>query len=267
MLSIPGGVLADRVSKQKLQLTMQALVGDLHAGHRLLRRHRRRALDAVRHAALIGVANALNAPAFQSSMPLLVHRQDLPGAISLNSAMMNGTRVVGPVLAALLFAALGCRCRSVFIVNAFTYLFFIAALLYVRMPDVKSIHAAKGWRQLGTGMHTVRERLVLSRLLLGMFLFSLFSLVLHRAVPVGRPPRVRHRVGRATRTAGCTPIWGTGAFSERSRSARVLALVDRKVLIVRGFVALRDLPRHLLPGRVARRSPFRSRRCWASPTS
>jgi hypothetical protein len=47
----------------------------------------------------------LNAPAFQSSMPLLVHRQDLPGAISLNSAMINGTRVIGPVIAAILAVA------------------------------------------------------------------------------------------------------------------------------------------------------------------
>ena len=66
---------------------------------------------------------------------------------------------------------------QIFVVNSFTYLFFIAALLYVHMPDVKSTDRPKGWRQLGTGIRTVRERLVLRRLLFGMFLFSLFSLV------------------------------------------------------------------------------------------
>ncbi len=85
---------------------MQAAVGDLHPP----RWPYCIAVDAAiwtlfASQLCIGIANALNAPAFQSSMPLLVHRQDLPGAISLNSAMMNGTRVVGPVLAALLAAA------------------------------------------------------------------------------------------------------------------------------------------------------------------
>ena len=105
LLSIPGGVLADRVSKQKLQLTMQIssalftlVIAWIVATDAALW-----TVFAVQLG--IGVANALNAPAFQATMPLLVHRQDLPGAISLNSAMINGTRVMGPVLAAILAAA------------------------------------------------------------------------------------------------------------------------------------------------------------------
>ena len=79
------------------------------------------------------------------------------------------------------------------------------------MPDVKSIHAAKGWRQLGVGLHTVRERLVLSRLLLGMFLFSLFSLVY-----IGLFPSVA-RLAFGIESSSNTyrwlyAIWGTGAF-------------------------------------------------------
>ena len=106
LLSIPGGVLADRVSKQKLQLTMQSASVDASPSSIAYCVARDAALWTLFAAQLgIGIANALNAPAFQSSMPLLVHRQDLPGAISLNSAMMNGTRVIGPILAALLAVA------------------------------------------------------------------------------------------------------------------------------------------------------------------
>ena len=78
-------------------------------------------------------------------MPLLVHRQDLPGAISLNSAMINGSRVMGPVLAAILAVGGHVRRVQIFLVNAATYLFFIAALLIVRMPDVaRHVHRARG---------------------------------------------------------------------------------------------------------------------------
>jgi MFS family permease len=158
----------------------------------------------------IGVANALNAPAFQSSMPLLVHRQDLPGAISLNSAMINGSRVLGPMLAALL-AVLGMSVAQIFLVNAATYLFFIGALLIVRMPSVRGSHLAKGWRQLLTGFHIARERLVLSRLLIGMFLFSLFSLVYIGLFP--SIVRLNLDISPASNTyRWLYAIWGSGAF-------------------------------------------------------
>jgi hypothetical protein len=59
----------------------------------------------------IGIGNALNAPAFQGTMPNLVPKEDLPGAISLNSVMINGSRVIGPTIAAVLMSR-GCRARG-----------------------------------------------------------------------------------------------------------------------------------------------------------
>lgn len=234
ILSIPGGVLADRVSKQKLQLTAQSasVVLTIAIAFLVSGEH---ALWTIFAAQLgIGIANAFNAPAFQASMPLLVHRRDLPGAISLNSAMINGTRVIGPVLAALL-AVLGMSVAKIFLVNAATYLFFIGALLIVRMPDVRSGNTAHGWRQLTTGLEIARDRLVLSRLLLGMFLFSLFSLVY-----IGLFPSVA-RLLLGIPSGGSTyrwlyATWGAGAFVGAISVGTFLAVVDRRVLIVRGFI-------------------------------
>ncbi len=234
VLSIPGGVLADRVSKQKLQLTMQSasVVLTIIIAYCVAKET---ALWTIFAAQLgIGIANALNAPAFQSSMPLLVHRQDLPGAISLNSAMINGTRVVGPVLAALL-AIGGLSVSGIFLVNAATYIFFIAALLIVKMPDVRSGNTAKGWRSLTTGVNIARNRLVLSRLLIGMFLFSLFSLVYIGLFP--SVIRLNLDISPASTTyRWLYAIWGLGAFFGAISVGTFLSRIDRKVLIVRGFV-------------------------------
>jgi predicted MFS family arabinose efflux permease len=167
-------------------------------------------------------------------MPLLVHRQDLPGAISLNSAMINGTRVMGPVLAAILAVA-GMSVASIFLVNAATYLFFIAALLIVKMPDVRSGSTARGFRSLTVGLNIARHRLVLSRLLLGMFLFSLFSLVYIGLFPsVARLNFGIDPVGATYRWLYAT--WGAGAFLGALSVGTFLSMIDRKVLIVRGFV-------------------------------
>ena len=45
---------------------------------------------------IVGIGNALYAPVFSAVLPVLVPRRDMAGAISLNSAQMNGSRVIGP---------------------------------------------------------------------------------------------------------------------------------------------------------------------------
>ena len=234
VLSIPAGVLADKVSKQKLMLSMQAISIVLTVAL---------AIVVANDIALwtifviqlgIGSANAIQAPAFQSSMPLLVHRQDLPGAISLNSAMINGSRVMGPVLAALLAAA-GFSTSQIFLVNAVTYLFFITALLIVHMPDVRAHHLEKGWRRLLTGIHIVRRRAVLSRLLAGMFLFSLFSLVYIGLFP--SVARLNFGIDSSSNTyRALYAVWGAGAFCGAISVGTWMSKIDRTALIVRGFI-------------------------------
>jgi MFS family permease len=234
LLSIPAGVLADRVSKQKLQLAMQSAQVVLTLCLALFVATDRALWTLFVCQLGIGIANAINAPAFQSSMPLLVHRQDLPGAISLNSAMINGSRVVGPVLAAVLAVA-GMSVAQIFVVNAATYLFFILALLVVKMPDVRSERTVKGWRTLGIGINTVRRRGVLQRLLLGMFVFSLFSLVFIGLFP--SVARLAFDIDPASNTyRWLYAVWGSGAFLGAIAVGTFLSRFDRSVLIVRGFV-------------------------------
>lgn len=234
VLSIPAGVLADRVSKQKLQLAAQGASVALTLSIAWFV-WQESALWTIFAAQLgIGIANAFNAPAFQASMPLLVHRQDLPGAISLNSAMINGTRVMGPVFAALL-AVGGLSVAAIFVINAGTYLFFILALVIVKMPDVRSGSTERGFGVLLTGLRTARNRLVLNRLLIGMFLFSLFSLVY-----IGLFPSVA-RLNFGIDSAGPVyrwlyAVWGAGAFFGAISVGTFLSQIDRKVLIHRGFL-------------------------------
>jgi MFS family permease len=232
-LSIPGGALADKVSKRKLMLVMQTVSAILTLGTAFLVALDSSLLWIFLVQAGIGAANALNAPAFQASMPLLVHRTDLPGAISLNSAMINGTRVMGPVSAAIL-AAFGLSVSWIFVINAATYLFFIAALILVRMPDVKADTIVRGWRQLGVGLTIARDRLVLNRLLLGMFSFSLFGLIY-----VGLFPSVAElNFGIAAESSAYRWLyatWGLGAFFGAISVGTFLSKFHRRVLIVRGF--------------------------------
>ena len=48
----------------------------------------------------IGVANALGAPGLNAILPMLVPKEDLPGAVALASVQMNLSRVIGPPIGA-----------------------------------------------------------------------------------------------------------------------------------------------------------------------
>ena len=56
---------------------------------------------------LIGTAAALTTPAWQSIVPQLVPREDLPAAVALNSVGVNVSRAVGPALAGVIIGAMG----------------------------------------------------------------------------------------------------------------------------------------------------------------
>ena len=84
---------------------------------------------------LIGCGNALNGPAWQSSVGDLVPRPDLPAAITLNSVGFNIARSVGPALGGFIVAALGAV--AAFIINATSYVALITVLARWRPPKVE----------------------------------------------------------------------------------------------------------------------------------
>jgi MFS family permease len=112
-----------------------------------------------------------------------VGRNDLPGAISLHSANMNGSRVIGPVIGALLDSAFGAP--AVFTVNGLSFLFVIGALLSVRLPPpTPSPGDARGLRRLMSGFAIARRDPVVGRCLVTIFTFSVLSLTLVGQFPV-----------------------------------------------------------------------------------
>ena len=235
LLSIPSGILADRFDRTRLVIAMQAVMLVMSIVLAVLV-FSDAALWTIFAAQLtIGIANTLNAPAFSASIPMLVDRRDLSGAISLNSAMINGTRIAGPALAALL-AALGFSLAQLFIVNAVTYLFLIVPLAFsVRLPMPTGALPERGWRKLGSGLRIVRRRGVLLRTLSTMFLFSLLCLPY-----VGLFPSV------ARLNFGLDPeggsykllyiVWGLGAFLGALAVGTWLARRDTRRLIPLGML-------------------------------
>lgn len=78
---------------------------------------------------LIGTTDSLSMPAFQSIIPSLVTKKEIPRAVTLNSTQYNLSRILGPVIAGVIMASFGAV--ACFGANAFSYLPFFIALFWI----------------------------------------------------------------------------------------------------------------------------------------
>jgi MFS family permease len=233
LFSIPAGVVADRFDRRKWLIVTQTIqmsfafllfpltANDSHVAWIFLAQLG------------VGIGNSLNAPAWSASLPSLVPPEDLAGAISLNSTVINGSRVIGPIIVALL-ANWGVSTSQVFLINSLTYLFVIFALVRVTIPQLTAVGSDEGWRQLTTGIRIARERRVISRLLLSLATFSFLSLPY-----VGLFPAVA-RLNFGIDETGSTyrwlyAFWGLGAALGGLAIGTVLVSVDKRTIIRFGF--------------------------------
>ncbi len=142
--------------------------------------------------AVQAVINAFDMPARQSFLGQMIEdRADLPNAIALNSSMVNGARLLGPVFAAALVAAVGegyC-----FAIDAASYLAVIGSLLAMRVvkrpPRIRGAvwtEMKEGWRYV-LGQPLVRAVLLMFAFtsVLGASYSTLLPLVAHKAGALG----------------------------------------------------------------------------------
>lgn len=238
LLSIPGGVLGDKFPRRPWIVTNQSCQLVLSIGIALLI-SQDASLWAIFAVQLgIGTCNALGAPAMQSSIPLLVARENLPGALSINSVIINGSRVLGPILAAALIG-LGVTVAQLFLINAASYVFLIAAVLMITIPHVKSESNERGIQKLLTGIRIARHRTVLSRMLIGMTAFSFLCLSYVSLFP--SIARLNFDIDPGGPTyKWLYATWGLGACLGGLACGTLLLRFDRRKLIniaFKGFAA------------------------------
>lgn len=78
-------------------------------------------------AMLLGVVNLVDMPTRQAFVFEMVGRQDVTNAVSLNSVIVNGSRIFGPAVAGVLIATVGIG--ICFLINGVSYVAVIAGLL------------------------------------------------------------------------------------------------------------------------------------------
>ena len=173
-----GGALADRLPRRTLLLATTAVQTMLAGALTTMAAFHATPPWAVTLIVLAsGCAGALGFPSYQSLMPDLVPREDLPGAIALGAAQWNLGRVIGPALAGIVIAAGGYEWA--FAVNTVSFLAVIAAIAPLRLPAprpkegesiIDSIRAGARFARREPGIRAVMVFLALNSLLAAPFI-------------------------------------------------------------------------------------------------
>ncbi|MCM8764093.1 MAG: MFS transporter [Candidatus Omnitrophica bacterium] len=188
LFSLFGGYIADRINRYKIVLVTQffamiqafimallTLSGNIRVTHIMI-------LSFV-----LGAINAFDIPARQSFIVNIVEKkEDLSNAISLNSLLVNGARLIGPSIAGILVASFGegiC-----FLLNAVSYIAVILALLMMDVkkinPVVDSNNKGKVFEKLHEGFKYVIGFVPVRLVILYIAFFSIFGMFYGVLMPV-----------------------------------------------------------------------------------
>ncbi len=177
ILSPLAGVYADRWNRRYMLICTQALLmlQSLTLAALVLG-----GVVAVWHlialALFSGIVNAFDAPARQSFViDMIEQKEDLGNAIALNSAIFNGSRLIGPSLAGIIIAATGegiC-----FLINGLTYLAIIAALMAMHInPKEHLVQNTPVLQELKDGFSYVYNHIPIRSLLILVAIVSLVGM-------------------------------------------------------------------------------------------
>jgi MFS family permease len=159
-----GGIAADRFSRQRVVIVTQTLsMLQAFALAALTLSGRVQVWHVLALAGLLGVINAFDMPGRQALVIQMTSKDDLINAISLNSAVFNAARVVGPAVAGLLLAVVGEG--TCFLINGFSFLAVILSLTAMRLPPFSPAAHVGMWRHLVDGFRYAGNHSAVRRVL------------------------------------------------------------------------------------------------------
>jgi MFS family permease len=184
LLSLPAGALADVMDRRRLILFTQAwmLASATALGFLTLAGLTTPGLLLL-FTFLLGLGTALNGPAWQAIVPEIVPREDLPGAVTLQSIGFNIARAVGPAIGGLLVAVAGPA--ATFLLNAASFFGVLIVLVRWRRTPLESVlPGERFFGALRTGLRYVRHAPAVQAVIVRSSTFVLCASALWALLPL-----------------------------------------------------------------------------------
>ena len=177
-----GGVVADRYDRRKL-LTGSQYVQAFSAFTLalLIFTDRVQVWHIFALSFITGCGQSFGGPAYQSMIPSLVPRRDLPNAIALNSTQFNLSRVLGPLAGNIVLALGAAWC---FALNGLSFFIVVIALTMLHLPPVVAPANRKALgEELRGGLSYVRNDKVMLTLTVLVFIATFLAMPILTLLP------------------------------------------------------------------------------------
>lgn len=173
LFSLVGGVLADRRDRRRTLLSSQYLQMATAVTLALLVYFDYVSLGLILALSFVtGIAQAFGGPAYQTLVPSLVDKKDLPNAVALNSIQFNIARVIGPLLFGVTIAVATSwgfadqqSMAVCFAINAVSFLVVIYTLMSLRVKFTPPTQQKSIGAELTGGIRYVRDQSLLMALI------------------------------------------------------------------------------------------------------
>lgn len=229
-----GGLAADRFSRHKLVITTQTLMMfQAFALAWLTLSGRVQVWEILALAVVLGAINAFDIPGRQSLLIQMTSKADLLSAISLNSAVFNTARGVGPGIAGILVAALGEG--ACFLLNGVSFLAVIAGLLAMKLAPFARPATPSPWRHLKDGFVYTWHRRAVRRILAALGAATLSSTPILVLAPVFADQifqRGSRGLGYLMGAMGVGAVVGTVGLARRTHVAGLPTVIAYGALLL-----------------------------------
>jgi MFS family permease len=173
LFSLIGGVFADRYDRRRTLILSQCVQMGTSGVLALLMYLRVIEIWHVLTLSFItGCAQSFGGPAYQSLIPSLVDKKDLPNAVALNSIQFNVARVLGPLAFGLTLAAFRKwgynepqAMNACFLLNSLSFLVVINTLMMLRVKHIPPATSGRMGDELKIGLSYVRHHSSLAALI------------------------------------------------------------------------------------------------------
>lgn len=176
VLSLFGGVLADRMNKRNILIFTQTTFMLLAFLLAVLTQMKLITPAQIMLIALLnGIVMAFDAPSRQAVVVELVGKEHLFNAIALNSVAFNSSRIIGPAFAGILVASIGMS--GCFYINGVSFLAVIIALFLIRLNNnQKNTRNNKALMDLKEGLVFIKNNRLILALISIVGAMSLFGI-------------------------------------------------------------------------------------------
>lgn len=236
VLMMPAGVLSDRLDRRRILIVSQAILVVVAGTLAVVT-----ALGLVTPpvllaaSAFMGIGSALSTPAWQTLVPELVPRSQMPEAVTLNSVAFNIARTIGPALAGLVLSAAGPA--AAFALNAVSFLAVIHVLrIYPEVRRVSEKPRSRAAREpflraIATAIRHAHGSNALRALYAAISVFAIAA----ASLPALLPMFAKESLGASERGYGVLlGALGAGAILGAVALQRIRPLMSPRVLVACG---------------------------------